>query len=240
MVLAVFNAAADHADEAHFRIDRELLRREDAALVERLDNVFESPVEGGETAVHRCRNLDAALGLLEVLLEHQTAYTVLAAERLVLASDGEDILAYGPDHNSITVVEDEAPGIAESIATAIEEYSAILLPNRPLAEWEHDGRTYSIGKKLCVEHVRTFSSSMHCSPLPDQIDSDEAALTIDLEWESTDTVMRRIVGLLGTVTGTRRPRRLCFESKEDFERAREALDAILEGLQGNRGAVQAP
>ena len=128
IIRTVFEAATDRADEARFLVDRDLLQREaaDEAALKRLDSAFERRGNNGET-LHRCQDLTAALDALEALMDPRTIHAHVAARRLVLVNDGEDVLEYGPEHSTLTLSEEAAPGVVHHVAAAIEPLPAVLV-----------------------------------------------------------------------------------------------------------------
>lgn len=246
LVAAAFEAGAGCADEARFRLDRDLIADDHPDLIGRLDESFERRDDASATVFHT-RDLDRALSVLPNVLALR-APAVVGVRELRLALDGERCLQFVPDHTQLTCSDADgeppgvAPGIAAAVADAVADEPAILLPAAPLAEWEYDGAAYSLGRSLCVEPDGFSVPDGACYRLGrlEDVTPDEDALAIDLHWSSLDVgVVGRTIARAADALGWTRPETLQFASPEDFSAAGNALVRIVDGLEGNRGVVDA-
>lgn len=222
LLLRAIDAAAPHATELTLRVEAEWIESVSPDALEAIDAAFER-VDDGDEAVYRSTAPRNSVAAVESLLGISGGPRVYGIRTIALSNGGDRCFEYVPEHGSVTLAEHASEGIVDAVRDAIEDDPAAVLPREPLVEWEYEGTTYSVSPpSLCVG-----STCYHLRRLAG-IDADPDALAIDLRWyDAGGGTLGRAVDWVVERIGARRPETLRFESVDDFESAREALDRVV-------------
>jgi len=168
----------------------------------------------------------SSLEVIESLLEMTRSARVYGVRKIELVRDAKAYLRYVPEHGIFTIDDSSSGEIIPAIQNTINSGPAVVLPNRPLAEWEDTGVECSISPpSLCLGNVcHDLSRLASIESRPDEF-------AIELRWyESDQGQIGQAVSWVASQIGLSRPDTLHFESATEFSAAEEALQTVASGI----------
>ncbi|MEA1931667.1 MAG: hypothetical protein U9O06_08985, partial [Euryarchaeota archaeon] len=122
-------------------------------MIQELDDSF-SRTGRNDAVRYETDVSDSSLEVIESLLEMTGGARVHGVRKIELVRDAETYLRYVPEHEIFTIDNELSNGIINAVQNAINGEPAVVLPNRPMAEWEDTGVECSISPpSLCLGNV---------------------------------------------------------------------------------------
>ena len=225
ILFKTIQAAAPFADRVVILIEPETVGNDYPSLIQELEDNFSQTDRNGSVR-YETDVSDSSLEVIESLLEMTGGARVYGVRKLELVHDTKAYLRYVPEHEIFTIDDSSSGEIIPAIQNSINSGPAVVLPNRPLAEWEDTGVECSISPpSLCLGNVcHDLSRLASIEPCPDE-------LAIELQWyESDQGQIGQAVSWISSQIGLSRPDRLHFESTAEFSTAKEALQTVVAGI----------
>lgn len=225
ILFKAIQAAAPFADRVVILIEPETVGNDYPSLIQELDDNFSQTDRNGsvryETGVS-----DSSLEIIESFLKMTGTARVYGVRKLELVHDTKAYLRYVPEHEIFTIDDISSGEIITTIQNAINSEPAVILPNRPIAEWKHTGVECSISPpSLCIGNVCHDLSRLA------SIESHPDELAIELRWYKSDQgQIGKAASWISSQIGLSRPDTLHFESTAEFSTAKEGLQTVVAGI----------
>lgn len=225
ILFKVIQAASSFADRLALLIEIETVADDYPSVIQELDDTF-SRTNRDNAVRYESDVSDSSLEVIKSLLEMTGAARVYGVRKIELVRNAETYLRYVPEHEIFTIDNNSSNGIINAVQNAINDEPAVVLPNRPMAEWEDTGVECSISPpSLCLGNVcHDLSRLASIEPRPEE-------LAIELRWyESEQGQIGQAVSWVSSQIGLSRSDTLHFESTAEFSAAEEALQTVTSGI----------
>jgi len=225
ILFKIVQAASSLEDRLVLSIETETVADDYPSIIRELDDSF-SQTDRNDVMKYEADVSDSSLEVIDSLLEMTGTARVYGVRKIELERDGETYLRYVPEHGIFTIDGGSSSGVIDAVQNAISGEPAVVLPNRPMVEWEDTGMECSISPpSLCLGNIcHDLSRLASVEPRPGE-------LTIELQWyKSEQGRIGQTVCWVSSRIGLSRPDTLHFESTAEFSAAEEALQTVTSGI----------
>ncbi len=221
ILFKAIQAASSSTDQLVLLIETETVVDDYPSVIQQLDDSF-SRTDHTDAVRYEADVSTSSLEAIQSLLEMTGTARVYGVRKVELVRDTETYLQYVPEHEKFTIDDVSSNGIVNAVQNAINGEPAVVLPNRPIAEWEDTGVECSISPpSLCLGNVCHDLSRLA------SVESCPAQLAIELQWyESEQGRVGTAISWISSRTGLSRPDTLHFESTAEFSEVEAVLQAV--------------